>query len=655
MVRSQHGHYLSKKLNLLGLDQALPDVSRLGSGDSHGIAYASYQDMDDLLDREWVRRIWTYQEILLASNPTVVCGGFQLPWAQFSLGVTFLEYSGINYQEGSPRIAILKTWAHIISSWDHVLSSHATCFTNTQPCRRKDMPRTTLQRYRKFVFDVSQSIIRLRRRNLPFMILVVFFTFFIGGIWILKRTSIGTPAIINTVPSRVVDAATEVSSSAVACAVACVASDIAACAGACEAASSAAANVASLSKELADQVLYHTIDCVFGLPFGVFILAFFVSSIVFLGSPRRKHPRLEYVSLAQSETIDLVDGLCNRKSKEKKDKAIGVQAVLQRLSKTALPPICNGQSLEDIYKQLCINLMEVTGSIQFLLPASLDRFPGHPSWVPNWSADFDSFWLKSTLFRNNSVTATPGSRVYWKLDSPKNNILTVRGRQICTVAKCLKLYETFDTYDSSQRDLHRKNLQTTLQFQPIFRKWDKTISSILEQMRGFDLQPRISKRQIQTWKRFMREMQYQDPDKLLSVLEIRYSTLASSFASSSSTVLHTQISICNCLAKTGRTIFATNHLHVENSPADRFNMMFEDIRKREGESDWKPRTIGVGSRNVRAGDYVVLIAGVSSPLIIRRDRVSTRIVSPAVVQGVMEGETWDVSWKAGDLEKFMLS
>lgn len=34
----------------------------------------TYQDLENLLNRAWIQRVWTYQEILLANNPIVVCG-----------------------------------------------------------------------------------------------------------------------------------------------------------------------------------------------------------------------------------------------------------------------------------------------------------------------------------------------------------------------------------------------------------------------------------------------------------------------------------------------------------------------------------------------------------------------------------------------------
>lgn len=120
-------------------------------------------------------------------------------------------------------------------------------------------------------------------------------------------------------------------------------------------------------------------------------------------------------------------------------------------------------------------------------------------------------------------------------------------------------------------------------------------------------------------------------------------------------ILQTQISICNCLAKTGGVVFVTNHFHIEEPPSFRRLNELLGSSKRKGQSDWMPRSIGIGSHNVRPGDSVILIARVFSPLIIRYDSDSTRLVSPAIVQGVMQGETWDTSWSMEDLEEFILS
>ncbi|KAF7510993.1 hypothetical protein GJ744_005539 [Endocarpon pusillum] len=40
------------------------------------------EGLQDLLCREWIRRIWTYQEIILAKNPVVICGDRMVTWTQ---------------------------------------------------------------------------------------------------------------------------------------------------------------------------------------------------------------------------------------------------------------------------------------------------------------------------------------------------------------------------------------------------------------------------------------------------------------------------------------------------------------------------------------------------------------------------------------------
>lgn len=47
--------------------------------------------LDELLDRDWIRRAWTYQEIILASNPVVVCGEKSISWSRLHRGLSYLN------------------------------------------------------------------------------------------------------------------------------------------------------------------------------------------------------------------------------------------------------------------------------------------------------------------------------------------------------------------------------------------------------------------------------------------------------------------------------------------------------------------------------------------------------------------------------------
>jgi hypothetical protein len=52
--------------------------------------------------------------------------------------------------------------------------------------------------------------------------------------------------------------------------------------------------------------------------------------------------------------------------------------------------------------------------------------------------------------------------------------------------------------------------------------------------------------------------------------------------------------------------------------------------------------IGLGGRDVRAGDNVVLLAGANAPFVLRpSDGGRFRVVSDAYVVGMMHGELWD--------------
>ena len=47
--------------------------------------------LDELINRDWIRRAWTYQEIILASNPVIICGGKFISWSRLQRGLDYLN------------------------------------------------------------------------------------------------------------------------------------------------------------------------------------------------------------------------------------------------------------------------------------------------------------------------------------------------------------------------------------------------------------------------------------------------------------------------------------------------------------------------------------------------------------------------------------
>ena len=51
-----------------------------------------FEDLEDLLRQDWLKRGWTYQEIILACNPVIVCGNKSMTWDNFIRGIEYLLF-----------------------------------------------------------------------------------------------------------------------------------------------------------------------------------------------------------------------------------------------------------------------------------------------------------------------------------------------------------------------------------------------------------------------------------------------------------------------------------------------------------------------------------------------------------------------------------
>jgi hypothetical protein len=80
----------------------------------------TFDDVATLIQTEWLERIWTYQEILLASSPILVCGQDHLPWSIFASTVAFLECSGYFHRDGGLGYPPASSWFKIALARDHL-------------------------------------------------------------------------------------------------------------------------------------------------------------------------------------------------------------------------------------------------------------------------------------------------------------------------------------------------------------------------------------------------------------------------------------------------------------------------------------------------------------------------------------------------------
>lgn len=116
--------------------------------------------------------MWTFQEILLAANPVVVCGEDHISWFYFSFNLLFLYFSGVASQGHGPKLSSLSAWVKLILSRDRILASNNTNATSGASSTKRaqqagdDTDSTPLQKYVAF----AQSTLRTYKNLVGFVI-----------------------------------------------------------------------------------------------------------------------------------------------------------------------------------------------------------------------------------------------------------------------------------------------------------------------------------------------------------------------------------------------------------------------------------------------------------------------------------------------------
>jgi hypothetical protein len=304
--------------------------------------YITYDDVSNILERDWIRRLWTYQEILLASNPVVVCGDKHLQWSTFALGIVSLQYQVPHTETREILISSTKAWASVVDARARLHNSHPNSLDSSALWQRQPRHRqlATLRTYEEFLYRIYQiqGYYLLGSMFLSICMLVVIFL---------------TGSLL-------------------------------------------------ISMLFWSVVAWSWIGEPFFLP--AYILFAVSASYLLLWALRTPAEDLTFLTvfggkgpLVKTQTYGLVDGVLSRKAQDPKDKAFAMWAVLQRLFTETLPTPDYSLSVGQIYKQLSIYLIHATGSLDMLLPAAQSSFPGQPSWVPDWSQDDYNFWRSPPL------------------------------------------------------------------------------------------------------------------------------------------------------------------------------------------------------------------------------------------------------------------
>lgn len=270
--------------------------------------FTSYADLADIFDREWVKRIWTYQEVLLAAHPIVVCSGLHLERDRFEGSIIFLSNPGINDGGHGRRIPNFELWTQVVNGRGQILDKLQTHSENERTDFSKS--RKAVEKYRNFI----------RRTMAIYMSTRIFLRVLQTVLAIALGSSVswGSPFAFGF-----------------------------------------------------DTDNWRTL-----LP--IFCINFMVASLLgldmWMNGPSWVSFKPLLINLeVPTEALqnNFADVISSRKATNPKDKAFGIQGVMQIFASNSFPAPDYNNSLNNIYKNLTLTAMEITKSLQCLLPAAL--------------------------------------------------------------------------------------------------------------------------------------------------------------------------------------------------------------------------------------------------------------------------------------------
>ncbi|RDW57001.1 hypothetical protein BP6252_13919 [Coleophoma cylindrospora] len=389
--------------------------------------YITSDDVNNILEREWIRRVWTYQEIMLASNPVIVCGDRHLQWTTFAMGIVALQSNVTDTGDRQVLISLIRIWVSIVVHRASLLDSHSNSLYNSTLWQRQSRngQLATLQKYDDFLRWIQIIQFLYVGNTLLFSYLPPFISFIVGSSF------------------------------------------------------SVYANIVSFG-----WILLWTL---FGFP------QYSASQIALRARYHHQSQRISEIKYG------LVDGVLSRKAQDPKDKAFALWAVLQRSITETLPAPDYSLPVGEVYKQLSVYMIQATGSLDMLLPAAQSNLPGQPSWVPDWSQDSRVFWrspstlglylplkremihglffttthtanMTGCLLKPHTHTAlnlTHGQHLLWEFDSENLDTLSIQASSFQTISSCYLFKKTSDVYLQCETAVHLQNLQKMLD---IFRK-----------------------------------------------------------------------------------------------------------------------------------------------------------------------------------------
>jgi hypothetical protein len=594
------------------------------------------------------KRIWTYQEILLATCPVVVCGNHHIPWSQFSFSMVFLNNISHQFVHDTRLNSATIAWIKLIVT---------KCNVAAQTRELEYTKLTTLSRYEQFIRSAVYRFNQIRIISIASLItasVILCFAFgLLLGFGVLSGvgsfSSAGSKGKSTTPRKR--------------------------------------SRLETLDRQRYLPILIPVAVVALVLVVLLPLLAFqsFIASN--LGRGALLVPRVSLVrplSRVGGALDDIVNAIATRQATNQKDLAFGVRPVLEVLSKQSLPIPDYALSVDEVYKRFAADLVRSTKQLKILIVASLTHQPGQPSWVPNWQVDIKNhmFWLNqdlgliSFLVNNSGTTAAPPPRP-WAVET-ENWTLRVRGHRVCEVTSLVQLTETSESYREDEDPLHIKNLSSIINLFSL----ESGISLVyhLGDRENHPHQARAAseealdayKQILQSYARGVRGISASRVFSFLKQWRWRGGWFRGMYiklfgpapaGKGKTDALSAHIWICRSLARSRRRIFYTKNLpslelaQRQSKLTVRKRLLNHGKKAKDSVlSEPTVQTVGICTDSVAVGDIVVALDGLTQPsVIIRPSGSGFRLVSPAFVSSKAKEEPVNTPVQLlGELEEFVL-
>ncbi|CZR66339.1 uncharacterized protein PAC_16240 [Phialocephala subalpina] len=350
---------------------------------------------------------------------------------------------------------------------------------------------------------------------------------------------------------------------------------------------------------------------------------------------------------------------------EPKDKIFGIHALYTDLG-IPLPPVNYENSLSRVYEEAAVAMITWSRTLKVLGDACHNhRNTAFPSWVPDWSdGNIKIFTPSGDATGGSQITETSSKTL-----NPRRGELHVQGKVIGTVLdweKNASVTALFPTHpEQCEVPILNDELDGPVQDTETLRLWIEKTSFFRQLHNLLQGNPDICQVNLveETFLDLLNQDSYSEADEVFSIwLDIlkypdtKYNlslgeTLVESWkAADESTAARWTTELTNC-AVIMASLLANSVQHgdgrvLSHTPEildliNQFSANLADKTLILAQLDSFGKTfLGTSIRATVARDCIVLLRGAEWPIVLRQSGRKWRLVGPAFVNGIMDGEAW---------------